>query len=113
MLSIHGQSKPYMCTCKSFFKTKQDLQQHVQTCTNNSNQSSDQSLNENVSLHHLCFSITIYTRFIFIKSDEISKYWTCNAYWKNEIINYYIAEKNLNRIKVKGVGKNERVKKIT
>lgn len=35
MLSIHGQSKPYMCVCKKFFKTKQDLQQHYQTCSKN------------------------------------------------------------------------------
>ena len=32
MLSIHGQKNPYMSDCKEFFKTKQDLQQHVSEC---------------------------------------------------------------------------------
>lgn len=47
MLSIHGQSKPYMCSCKTFFKTKQDLQQHYQTCTSrDKSKSSEDDLND-------------------------------------------------------------------
>lgn len=41
MLSIHGQNKPYMCTCETFFKTKQDLQQHSQNCKNSTNSMED------------------------------------------------------------------------
>ncbi|CAG9801595.1 unnamed protein product [Chironomus riparius] len=39
MLSIHHQSLPYMCKCKTFFKTKQELQQHYQTCREKSSES--------------------------------------------------------------------------
>lgn len=42
MLSIHGQNKPYMCQCKTFFKTKQDLQQHFQTCTSRDRSDEDE-----------------------------------------------------------------------
>jgi uncharacterized Zn-finger protein len=53
MLSIHGQSKPYMCTCKMFFKTKQDLQQHAQTCSDKKQLTGDKSLEDSVSFYNL------------------------------------------------------------
>lgn len=50
MLSIHGQKNPYMSDCKVFFKTKQDLQQHINSCEvcNNKISSNDEFSSEKV-----------------------------------------------------------------
>jgi uncharacterized Zn-finger protein len=60
MLSIHRQSKPYMCACKTFFKTKQDLQQHSQNCKNSTNAIED---DESVSKKLPCVIFKWYSIF--------------------------------------------------
>ena len=50
MLSIHGQKNPYMSECKTFFKTKQDLQLHIAQCdVCTSKNSSDEITSEKVN----------------------------------------------------------------
>ncbi|KAL1129172.1 hypothetical protein AAG570_013702 [Ranatra chinensis] len=49
MLSIHKTSKPYMCTaCKSYFKTKSQLQEHFETCENGRLQTSAEEEREEI-----------------------------------------------------------------
>lgn len=76
MLSIHGQKNPYMSDCKTFFKTKQDLQLHFNSCETCTNKTSS---NEEMTSEKVRLKFKLNSLINSLNILEIPQRRSCNA----------------------------------